>query len=136
MDAREAEKLHDNSTGMGAISKGTRQSNLMTLTPGQWIGEECAFEEMPLVYSAIAKSDLVRVLRVTIPNLQKFLSKVDQEHVKKYMWAKLKFMRERVMLHHETREELLQQCSGTKDLGEQMKHVNKIMPNSNFRIRK
>jgi CRP-like cAMP-binding protein len=40
----------------------------MCLSAGSWIGEEVAFAEMPIIYSAIASTDIVRVLQIKMNN--------------------------------------------------------------------
>jgi len=80
----------------------------MSLSVGQWVGEETSLEEMPIIYDAVAQSEVVRVLRISTANLVT-VSNQDRKFISKAMWPKLKFIRDRVKQLHGIREDLADQ---------------------------
>lgn len=64
-----------NANGLGNLSKTVQENNIGLFQSGQWVGEEIALMKVPLIYSAIATTD-VKILKVSVED---FLSKFPQE---------------------------------------------------------
>ena len=56
-------------SGLGNISKTVAESNIGLVQAGQWLGEEIALLHVPMIYSAIAVTD-VKLLKVSLHDFQ------------------------------------------------------------------
>ena len=64
IDAENVEDIHNTSSGMGNLSITVNKVQAMCLGPGQWVGEEVAFEDMPIIYDAVVKSTSATLWRI------------------------------------------------------------------------
>jgi hypothetical protein len=123
IETKHANKMNNYACGIGVLSPTLNKTLIMSVSKGQWVGEETSFEGMPLFYDAVVQSDLVRVLRISVNNL-KLAYKQDKEAITSRMWVRLKFMRDRTKAQHSTREKLMEHESITKDTAMQVEHIN------------
>lgn len=52
------------------------------------------------------------------------------------MWGRLALMRERALSHHATKTELMENYAATRNVGVNIGHINKIVPNSTFNCKR
>jgi len=52
------------------------------------------------------------------------------------MWGRLALMRDRALSHHSAKTELMENYSATRNIGMNMTHINKIVPNSTFNCKR
>jgi CRP-like cAMP-binding protein len=136
VNAHRVEKLHNTASGFGNISRTLHRSQVTTIEAQQWLGEEVAFADMPLIYDAIAHSDNVKVLKITTSALVTQIDELDVQHIQTKMWQKLKFMFLRTKDLAKIKEKLCQAYPGTSCLPESVKHMDRIAPNCNDHIKK
>lgn len=72
VDSKKVESVHNNATGMGNISRTFNRAQVMCLSTGQWLGEEVAYAQMPIIYDAIAHTETVQVLKINTSRLLEF----------------------------------------------------------------
>lgn len=61
--------MHNLFAGLGSLSPTLNRARIMTISEKQWLGEEQYLEEMPVIYDAVAVSEVVRVLRISLSSL-------------------------------------------------------------------
>jgi CRP-like cAMP-binding protein len=59
----------NNASGIGNISKTISENNIGLVQEGQWLGEELHLLKVPLLYSAIAVTD-VKLFKVSIEDFE------------------------------------------------------------------
>lgn len=52
------------------------------------------------------------------------------------MWGRLALMRERALSHHAAKTELMENYNATRNIGVNVSHINKIVPNSTFNCKR
>jgi CRP-like cAMP-binding protein len=57
--------LQRNSKGIGNISKTIAENNIGLVMSGQWLGEEIILLQTPMLYSAVALTD-VRLFKISV----------------------------------------------------------------------
>ena len=73
----------------------------------QWIGEEGTIIDLPVIYSAVASSPSVKILRISA---QDFLHNVPHDVVKNIetkLWEKMQYLRERLLTIHDTKNQIM-----------------------------
>ncbi|CDW90213.1 UNKNOWN [Stylonychia lemnae] len=122
--------LLKNSAGLGNLSRTTVENNIGLVQQGQWLGEEFVLMKLPLLYTAIAVSD-VKVLKVLVSDFQhKFTPEVHQLMQVKTM-EKLDWIRERLETCHKIRKEIQAMDPLTNTFEKTFDHVKNTYPVSN-----
>ena len=85
---------------------------------------------MPIIYSAVASSPIVKILRIS---RQDFVENVPSDVISKIeekLWDKMKYLRERLMSIHDTKSEILKLDPATISLPNTVEHMVNMYPNS------
>ena len=91
---------------------------------------------MPVIYSAVASSPDVKILRIST---QDFLDNVPSDVIKKIedkLWEKMKYLRERLITIHDTKNEILKLDPTTEFLPTTTNHITNLYPNSTKTLQK
>ena len=73
------------------------------LSAPNWVGEEGLLLEYPVIYSAIASSDTVRVLRVPVVDMRTKLPPDVLKKMERNLWPRMQYLKERLLEIHEAR---------------------------------
>ena len=95
-----------------------------------WVGEENAILDLPVIYDAIASSDLVRVYRISKSDFKARLPMDVLTKMEKMLWPRMNYMRDRLLDLHETRNEIIKLDRISSSLPMTQKHVEDMYPNS------
>lgn len=58
--------MHQSFAGLGNLSPTLNKSRILTLSEGQWLGEELSFAGMPVIYDAVVSTEIARVVRISV----------------------------------------------------------------------
>ena len=105
----------------------------MVLSEEQWFGEEASLAQMPIIYDAVAESDVVRVFRINGQEILQCFGEEDRKHVKTKMWLRLKFIFDRVKATHKIKELVLDEAPSTQLIPLTINHIEATNPNSSRR---
>ncbi|TNV73816.1 hypothetical protein FGO68_gene16334 [Halteria grandinella] len=121
--------LLKNANGLGNISKTVSENNIGLMQSGQWLGEEIALMKVPLIYSAIATTD-VKLLKVSVEDFQaKFPSEI-HSILENKCYEKLDWIRSRLEKCHLLRKEISAMNQISKTYEKTISHVRGIYPTS------
>ena len=95
-----------------------------------WVGEENAILDLPVIYDAIASSDLVRVYRISKSDFKARLPMDVLTKMEKMLWPRMNYMRDRLLDLHETRNEIIKLDKISSTLPMTQKHMVDMYPNS------
>ena len=81
--------ISNSSVGAGTMSSTISQNHIGFVQGPNWIGEESLILDYPVIYSAIATSDNVRVLKVANNDLKTKLPPDILKQIEKNLWPRL-----------------------------------------------
>ena len=91
---------------------------------------------MPVIYSAVASSPSVKILRISA---QDFQANVPLDVIKKIeskLWEKMQYLRERLLIIHDTKNEIMKLDPQTETMPATVNHITNIYPNSTINLQK
>lgn len=84
------------SKGLGAVSQTICETQFGIVAENQWVCEEYAFYEAPIVYSGYANSATVKVLRITNKDFMTITSEELRKQMEKSAFTKLEAYRDKL----------------------------------------
>ena len=124
------------SSGQGTFSSTLTQNQIGYVQSRQWVGEESAILDLPVIYSAVASSPEVKVLRISSRD---FLEAIPADVINKIeakLWEKMRYLRDRLLTLHETKSEILKLDPQTESMPATVNHVTRMYPNSTRTLQK
>lgn len=98
--------LQNNSSGLGNISKTTIQNNIGVLSKGQWLGEEYALLQIPLLYTAVPINGDAKLIKIQLTDFQSKIPQEVRSALEVKTMEKMDWVRERLEKIHNTRKEI------------------------------
>ena len=91
---------------------------------------------MPVIYSAVASSPEVKILRIASAD---FLENVPAEVINKIenkLWEKMRYLRDRLLTIHETKTQILTLDPCSAQMPATVNHITNMYPHSTVNLQK
>jgi len=105
LNSKAAISMMANASSQGNLSRSLHSNHLAVMGAGQWLGEEFAIMDMPIVYTAVAFTS-VKLLKIHITDFKECMHENVIGRMIKKTRKKVKWTRDRMSELHEKRVEL------------------------------
>ena len=92
--------------------------------------------DLPVIYDAIASSQIVRVYRIPKTDLKSKLPTDVLKKLEELLWPRMNYIRDRLLEIHETRHEIVKMDRMSETLPQTYKHMAEMYPNSTKTLQK